>query len=69
MRNPLAQEFREMGAELDEMERTPEVDYKEILQSIKDFCDDCPLRLKDCVDCYLNEWRLKAEHESYLDLI
>jgi len=37
---------------------------KQILEAIKDFCDECPLRLKKCENCYLSMWRLEAERKQ-----
>ena len=37
--------------------------FAKILEAVKDFCDDCPLRLEKCANCYLDSVRRQAEEE------
>lgn len=65
MNNPLKERIEELEEEVEELKKE-RYNLNDILESIKDFCDECPIA-KDsgnCISCYLRKWLdLKGEIE------
>ena len=65
MINKPGSEYFNVNEELEDLKASgneEEVELHEVLESIKDFCSDCPFSEKSggCVTCYLEKWKVKA---------
>ena len=65
MINKPAKKYLDTNEELEDLKASgseDEVIIIDVLESIKDFCSDCPFNEEKggCVGCYLEKWKEKA---------